>query len=116
MATNRGYNALGARNNIIMLYPDSKCWDNTGDIDPENFNKKTGLIPSAFKQMIDRVTIDPNASDCDSLNCWLDEQVIPPHPGQECVSKFRVHNVDSTKSYRLFHGHDCGTLSYTLIS
>ena len=30
MAYQTGYNALGALNNIIMLYPDSKCWDNEG--------------------------------------------------------------------------------------
>ena len=28
-----GYNDLAAANNIIMVYPDVRCWDNEGDID-----------------------------------------------------------------------------------
>jgi len=49
MARHIGYNDLGALNDIIMLYPDSNCWDNEGDIDEHNYNKKTGVFPSAFK-------------------------------------------------------------------
>jgi len=51
-----GYNDLAAANNIIMVYPDVRCWDNEGDIDPEGFNTNTGILPTAIKSMIDRVT------------------------------------------------------------
>ena len=100
-----------------MLYPDSKSWDNHGAIDPENYNKKSGIVPYAFKQMIDRLTIDPNANPDDSnnegnitggdhegsdanaeLNGWLEEQEIPPHPDLECATQFRVHEVDNSNS------------------
>ena len=37
MARN-GYNELAVLNNIIMVYPDVKCWDNSGDIDSEDYN------------------------------------------------------------------------------
>ena len=53
------YNRLAALNNIIMVYPDTRCWNNDDDvdgIDPTNYNKKTGILPTAIKAMIDRVT------------------------------------------------------------
>ena len=49
-----GYNDLAAANNIIMVYPDMKCWDNEGAIDAEGFNTNTGLLPTALKAMIER--------------------------------------------------------------
>ena len=51
-----GYNNLAATNNIIMVYPDVKCWDNEGDIDAENFATNTGIVPLAIKAMVERVT------------------------------------------------------------
>ena len=39
-----------------MVYPDIKCWDNEGDIDSDGFNTNTGMLPTAIKAMIDRVT------------------------------------------------------------
>jgi hypothetical protein len=42
-----------------MIYPDTRCWDNyekTDNIDSENFMKNTGIVPRAFKAMIDRMT------------------------------------------------------------
>ena len=56
---NSQYNRLGALNNIIMVYPDTRCWNNDQDpdgIDEFNWNKKTGILPAAIKAMIDRVT------------------------------------------------------------
>lgn len=53
------YNRLGALNNVIMVYPDTRCWDNAGDpdgIDPSGYNTKAGILPSAIKAMMDRVT------------------------------------------------------------
>ena len=52
----RGYNDLAAANDIIMVCPDIKCWDNEGDIDPDGFNTNTGFLPTAIKAMIARVT------------------------------------------------------------
>ena len=51
-----GYNDLAAANDIIMVYPDIKCWDNEGAIDPDGFNTNTGFLPTAIKAMIARVT------------------------------------------------------------
>ena len=56
---NAQYNRLAALNNIIMVYPDTRCWNNDEDpdgIDHYNYNKKTGILPTAIKAMIDRVT------------------------------------------------------------
>merc|ERR1712013_685890 len=50
------YNNIGALNNIIMVFPDTKCWNNIGSFDSNNYNKKTGIVPSALKSIIDRVT------------------------------------------------------------
>ena len=52
-----GYNALGALNDIIMVYPDTRCWDNEGGgIDPEFFNTNHGIVPTAFRMMIEKIT------------------------------------------------------------
>jgi hypothetical protein len=48
------------------------------------------------------------------LENWLQDQVIPSHPDQDCSAKFRM-NLMEDGTYRLFHGHECGeTLNYTL--
>ena len=42
-----------------MVYPDTRCWNNDEDpdgIDQFDYNKKTGILPTAIKAMIDRVT------------------------------------------------------------
>jgi hypothetical protein len=57
------YNNIGALNNIIMVFPDTKCWNGDPDFDSENYNKKTGILPSAIKAMIDRVTSEPDGGD-----------------------------------------------------
>ena len=59
---NTGYNDLAAANNIIMVYPDTKCWDNEGAIDAEGYNTNTGLLQTALKAMIERVTRGPRPS------------------------------------------------------
>ena len=61
-----GYNDLAAVNNIIIVYPDTACWDNEGDIDADGFNTNTGLIPTAIKAIIDRVTGSESTSGGDS--------------------------------------------------
>jgi len=88
-----GYNALGALNDIIMVYPDTRCWDNEGNgIDPEYFNTNHGIVPTAFKKMIARVTgteggdgddsddqddgDDSDGGEPSALDTWLEDQEI----------------------------------------
>ena len=69
LAEYTGYNQIGALNNIIMIYPDTRCWalaPNT--LDPELYNTKRGVIPSAISGMIDRVKGDSVIG----LTEWLD--------------------------------------------
>jgi len=51
-----GYNILGALNNIIMVYPDTRCWDHNRKIDKDYGHTRYGLMPTAIKAMIDRIT------------------------------------------------------------
>lgn len=72
LAEYTGYNQMGALNNIIMVYPDTKCWalaPNTLDDPVELGNTNRGVIPSAFKSMIERVVGEPVVS----LTEWLDD-------------------------------------------
>ena len=61
MANWAGYNALGALNDIIMVYPTTRCWDDEGD---EDFNTRDGIIPKALMAMINRVTSSDGADVC----------------------------------------------------
>ena len=64
------YNEVAALNNIIMIYPDTRCWDNHADgIDPQNYMKKTGIVPTALKAMIDRVTDTSSGGTGDNTAC-----------------------------------------------
>jgi len=48
---------VGALNDIIMVYPSTREWENfRSDNDPDNFMKNTGIMPTAFKNMIARLT------------------------------------------------------------
>ena len=51
-----GYNDLAMTNNIIMVYPDTRCWDATGSIDPETYKTNDGIVHRALRFMIDRVS------------------------------------------------------------
>ena len=59
-----------------MIYPDTACWDNEGDIDAEGFNTNTGFMPTAIKNIIDRVTGDASSSGGDSSG----DDERPPRP------------------------------------
>ena len=40
-----------------MVYPTTKSWENfASQNDPDNFMKNTGVMPTAFKKMIARLT------------------------------------------------------------
>ena len=77
-ATNNGYNALGAMNDIIMVYPDTRCWDGPNGIDTDNYDTNYGIVPNAFKSIVDRVTESGDDSGL-VLDTWLDEQQIADH-------------------------------------
>ena len=51
-----GLRELAAPNNMIVVYPQSYCWNMDGDIDQENFESKNGLYPKALMAMICRLT------------------------------------------------------------
>ena len=39
-----------------MVYPDTRCWDSGGLIDPENYKTNNGIVHRALKSMLERVT------------------------------------------------------------
>ena len=69
----KGYNELGALNNIIMVYPASNFWD----IDPagegEDASTKDGVLPSMIKGMIDRIT--QTSGECDAAFTDANESI-----------------------------------------
>lgn len=60
---NQGYNDLAITNDIIMVYPETRCWDNHGNIDSQNFKTNEGILNLAFEKMIERLTKDPDEPD-----------------------------------------------------
>ena len=52
-----------ATNEIVMIYPDSECWDNHGAVDSENYLGNEGAVPWMFMSMICRLTTADEASD-----------------------------------------------------
>ena len=50
------YNGIAVTNDIIMVYPDTRCWDSGGLIDPENYKTNNGIVHKALKSMLERVT------------------------------------------------------------
>ena len=66
-----GYLELAATNDIILVYPESHCWnaDNTVEQAEGAYLTKNGLYPKAFMAMICRLT---SASE-ETSNC-------PSHP------------------------------------
>ena len=71
----KGYNDLAITNDIIMIYPDTKCWDNHGQIDPENYKTNHGIVHRALKAMLNRVTkeSDSPSNQCDSYTNEISE-------------------------------------------
>ena len=60
------YNDIAMTNNIIMIYPDTTCWDGGGIIDPDNYKTNNGIVNQALLAMISRVT---RVSDEVSASC-----------------------------------------------
>ena len=42
-----------------MVYPDTRCWDQHGDIDPTGHDTKDGIVQTALREMINRLTAEP---------------------------------------------------------
>ena len=73
MAFELGLNEFASTNKIIMVYPDSECWDNHGSVDEDNFMTKDGLYPRTFMNMIDRLT-----TECEGDQCTLPDRPERP--------------------------------------
>ena len=58
MAFSLGLNEFASTNKVIMVYPDSECWDNHGEVDGENYMTREGLYPRVFMKMIEIMTTD----------------------------------------------------------
>ena len=57
---NKGYNGLAVTNDLIIVYPDTKCWDNMGQIDSQGYKTSDGMVQTALKEMINRLTAEPD--------------------------------------------------------
>jgi len=55
---NFGYNEFAATNDIIMVYPDSKCWGYNNTLEDDKAFTKAGMMPTAIMNMVTRVTTD----------------------------------------------------------
>jgi hypothetical protein len=94
----RSFNGLGALNDIIMVYPDTRCWDNSprgkSRIDPDYFDTNHGILPTAFKSMVARVTTSESNEETD-FEAWLGEQTISSND-EDCVAKFHTSVVEGS--------------------
>ena len=91
------YNEVAALNNIIMIYPDTKCWDNhSNGIDPDNYMKKTGIVPSAFKAMIERVT---GGTGGDTACTAYDSQISTALAAIEEIRQYLAGDITSYTSF-----------------
>ena len=53
-----------------MVYPDTRCWDQHGDIDPTGYKTKDGIVQTALRDMINRLTAEPeDDSDTPEIQC-----------------------------------------------
>jgi len=62
-------------NNLIIVYPDTRCWDHQGQIsgDPEGWKTSDGLVQTAFKKMIDRLSAEPDDNPDAQCDDYLEE-------------------------------------------
>ena len=54
-----GLNSFASTNKYIIVYPESTCWDNHGDVDEDDYLTKDGLYPRVFENMVSQMT-DPD--------------------------------------------------------
>ena len=73
-AHNYGYNEFAASNDIIMVYPDSVCWSTMEKEDGKDFTK-TGKLPMAIMNMVERVTTDDHDDEVAELADFIVEAI-----------------------------------------
>ena len=98
----KSYNEVAALNNIIMIYPDTRCWDSHAKvgIDPANFMKKTGILPSAFKAMIERVTGGTGGGSGEDPTCTAyDAQISEALAAIEEIRQYLAGDITSYTSF-----------------
>ena len=86
-----GYNEFAATNDIIMVYPDSKCWGYSGTVTDDKAFTRDGMMPKTIMSMVDRVTSSgPEESECSLLRDgsdvnapWTTSEIVP-EPRWEC--------------------------------
>ena len=67
---NKGYEDFAITNNIIIVWPDTRCW---GEIaEGYDINTNDGLLQTAFRGMIDRLTT-PTEISCQTYVDLIDE-------------------------------------------
>ena len=61
-----GFLELAATNEIIMVYPESQCWNSNNSVPQRDgdYLTKDGLYPKALKAMICRLTSTEGSTDC----------------------------------------------------
>ena len=55
-STHLGYNEFAATNDMIVVYPDSKCWGYSDTLTDDKAFTKDGMMPKTIMSMVERVT------------------------------------------------------------
>jgi len=58
---------------LIIVYPDTRCWDQHGQVDPDNYKTRDGIVATALKEMINRLTAEPDDDSEAQCEDYLDE-------------------------------------------
>ena len=74
MSNGWGLNEIAATNDIIMVYPDSVCWSTEEKEDGKDFTK-TGKLPMAIMNMVERVTTDDHDDEVAELADFIVEAI-----------------------------------------
>ena len=70
---NKGYQDLAITNNLIIVWPDTRCWDNHGQIsEGEAYKTNDGTVHRAFQAMIERLTEESGPEPEPSCQTWID--------------------------------------------
>ena len=70
---NKGYEAYAITNDMIIVWPDSRCWDNHGSISKDGSHKSNnGVVHRAFRAMIDRLTGESDENEGPNCQEWAD--------------------------------------------
>ena len=101
----KGYNNLAITNDIIMVYPDTKCWDQHGQIDPENYKTNDGIVHRALRSMLERVTRESCSlyatEVSDALGNIASVRSFLADPDSNTIMPFQESRLDSVPLYCL---------------